>query len=152
LTVKKLGIGHFVIKSPNGNLRAVSNFYGFKKKYSFKLKPGEYVIIPNSPKYVKKGKLALNKLNSYSYSVKSTLKLLAKDYYGVNRRNIIIYRSSNLNNKTYLKVFAGNDNGEYVGRSTKSLKDNIYFLSKFIKSNLIKIVPNLTYLGKLILK
>ncbi|KZX15053.1 hypothetical protein MBCUT_17630 [Methanobrevibacter cuticularis] len=143
-TVKKLGIGHFLIKSPSGHVKAISNFYGFNKKYSFKLNYGEYVIIPNSPKYFKKGKLSSKKLLN---SEKITLVLLAKDPYGDNRRNIVIYRVSNVNNKTHLKVFAGNDNGNYVGRSTSNKKDNIYFLSKFIKSSALKIVPLMTYLG-----
>ncbi|KZX14566.1 hypothetical protein [Methanobrevibacter filiformis] len=144
-TLKKLGIGHFVLKSPNGEVKAASYYSGYFKKFNFKLKSGEYAVIPNSPRSFKKGK------NPSKIPEKSVISILAKDKYGVNRRNIMVYSVSNINKKTKIQIWATNDNGKYVGLSTSGLKDNVYFGSKKISKTLIPAISKKKYIGSVTL-
>ena len=46
-----------------------------------------------------------------------------------------------------LKVYAANDNGRLVGKSTGHLKDNIIFKGKFISKNSLPKTPSSKFLG-----
>lgn len=141
---KRLNFGHFSIKDPNGNFAAV-----YKNKIiTGKLKPGEYVSVPNVLKYYRHG--------TYSKfgkdPVKAAVKVGATDKYGINRRDITVFHWKTSVSKTFkttsqVKVYAANDNGKLVKRSTGHLKDNIKFKNKFISKNKLPIAPNFKVLG-----
>lgn len=124
---RRLSLGHFSIKAPNGNYGAVWS----SGIWTGKLNPGEYIDVPNLQSYFRYG----NWKGLSKNPVKAGMKVAATDSYGVNRRDITIFhwKSTTKEGKTssYLKVFAANDNGNMVGRSTGYLIDDISFKGKF---------------------
>lgn len=124
-----LGIGHFVIKAPDGR-------YGLEISRSGSmvltgtLKNGEYLVCPNSRSYYHKG-------NYTSYTGTSNVitasRLLAlKDRYGVSRRDITTFHYKRNLTAYKIDLYACNDDGSYVGRSTSGLRDNIVTSTKTI--------------------
>lgn len=146
-SLRRLGIGHFIIKSPNGNVGVAIYNRGSTKTTVFKMKAGEYVSVPNSPSSYRKGKYTIKKslLDSAIYTA-------GTDRWGVNRRNIIAYDVKKIENKTSVKIWASNDDGKYVGRSTKWRSDNIIYNKTTTKASSIPIIPNKKYIGEAILK
>ena len=139
-----LGIGHFAIKAPNGKYAVVWK-NGIKMG---KLKAGEYMSVPNSPYCFRHGTYAKFNTNP----AKAALKIGATDVFGVNRRDITIYHWKATTDKNYkttskVTVYAANDNGHLMGRSTGHLKDNIYFKGKFISKNKLPKTPKMKKLG-----
>ena len=139
-----LGLGHFSIKAPNGKYGLV---WG-SGIYKGKLKAGEYLSVPN-------GKSSFRHSTWEKFSknpVNAAIKIGGTDPFGVNRRDITAYhwKATTAEGKTIskVKVYAANDNGHLLGRSTGYLKDNIYFGTKFISKNKLPAVPSSKYLGK----
>ena len=155
--VKSLGIGHFIIKSPEGKVGVVIYNGGSSKLSIFKIKNGEYLSIPNSPRLFRKGIYTMKKSNP----VDAAIYVAGTDKFGVNRRNIMIYNITNIkytnkttqktSAKTKIKIWASNDNGKYVGRSTGKKADNIIFNGKKILANSLPKIPNKKYVGEVIL-
>jgi len=161
--VKSLGIGHFVIKSPKGKV-GVAIYNRGSKLSIFRMKNGEYVSIPNSPRSFRKG----NYLTKKSSPVYSGIYIAGTDVFGFSRRNIMMYSVSNIQSKiaiknlnktsfktitkTKVKIWAINDNGKYVGRNTKSKYDNVFYKGKKTFGNSLSIIPNKKYIGEAILK
>ena len=140
---RRLGLGHFSIKAPNGQYAVV---WG-SSIYTGKLKPGEYLSSPNGQscyRYAKWTKYGSN-------PVKAAIKVGATDSFGVNRRDITVFhwKATTTEGKTtsLVKVYGANDNGKMVGRSTAYLKDNIYFNKKFISKNKLPASPSMLLLG-----
>ncbi|WP_458405103.1 hypothetical protein [Methanobrevibacter sp.] len=140
---RQLGIGHFSIKAPNGKYAVV---WSSGIKYG-KLKPGEYLKAPNSRSLFRHGTYAQFDKNPS----KAAIKIAASDSFGVNRRDATAFhwKTATKEGKTTasVKVYAANDNGRLVGRSTGHLKDNIYFKGKFISKNSLPKTPSSKYLG-----
>lgn len=139
-----LNFGHFSIKAPNGNFAVV---YA-NKIITGKLKSGEYFSAPNGAYDYRHGSFAKYGKNY----VKAAVKVGATDKYGVNRRDITVFHWEATTSKLYkttsqVKVYASNDNGKMVGRSTAYLKDNIKYKSKFFSRNSLPISPNSMLLG-----
>ena len=147
-TVRKLGIGHFIIKSPEGDVGVSIYNKGRTKTTIFKMKKGEYVSVPNSPYYYRKGKYTIQKKSSL---VDAAIYIVATDKWGVNRRNIIAYDVKKVNKTTNVKIWASNDNGKYVGRNTNRA-DNIIYKGTTTKANSIPKIPNKKYIGETTLK
>lgn len=145
--LKKLGIGHFIIKSPEGNVGFAIYNRGYTKTSVFKMKEGEYVSVPNSPSSYRKGSYTVNKTRL----VDAVIYIAATDKWGVNRRNIISYDVKKIGNATNVKIWASNDNGKYVGRKTNRA-DNIIYKGIKTKAGSIPIIPNKKYIGEAILK
>ena len=140
---KRLGLGHFSIKAPNGKYAVV---WG-SGIYTGKLKPGEYLSAPN-------GKYCYRHAKWTKYSkdpAKAAIKVGATDSYGINRRDITVFhwKATTTEGKTtsQVKVYAANDNGKSVGRSTGYLKDDIYYKNKFISRNKLPMSPSKLLLG-----
>jgi len=153
--VKSSGLGHFVIKSPNGKVGVAVYNYDVSKLKIFKMKSGEYLSIPNSPNLFRHGEYIIK--NS---SVDAAIYIAGTDKFGVNRRNIMVYDVTNFkydenntknNTKTLIKIWTSNDNGKYVGRAS-SKSDNIIFNGKIVRAESIPIIPNKKYIGELTLK
>lgn len=141
---KRLGLGHFSIKAPDGRY-AVVWLNGY---WTGKLKPGEYISVPNVKSCYRHG--TYDKFSSDP--VKAAVKVGATDVYGVNRRDITVFHWKSTEDKNFkitsvVKTYASNDNGKLVGRSTAALKDNIYYKNKFISKYKLPSSPNMKYLG-----
>ena len=141
---RSLGLSHFSIKAPNGKYAVVwSNGY-----WTGKLKPGEYISVPNSMSCYRHSTYEKFSKNP----VKAAIKVGATDPYGVNRRGITVFHwksttDKNFKTTSHVKVYAANDNGKYVGSSTGYLKDNIKYKNKHISKNSLPCVPNMKFLG-----
>jgi hypothetical protein len=139
-----LNFGHFSIKDPKGNFAVV---YA-NKIITGKLKSGEYFSAPNGAYDYRKGSFA----KFGKDYVKAAVKIGATDEYGINRRDITVFHwkatTSNLYKTTsQVKVYAANDNGKLVGRSTAYLKDDITYKSKFFSRNSLPMAPDSVLLG-----
>ena len=129
---RQLGIGHFIIKAPDG--RYASEVYRSGASISTgTLNKGDYIICPNSKVYYRKGN-CLNDLKTSTPVYVSRL-LTLKDPYGINRRNIMTYHFKRNETTSTIDFYAGNDNGAYVGRSTAYLRDNIVTKTKTIAAS-----------------
>ncbi len=141
---RQLGLGHFSIKAPNGKFAVV-----WLNGYSIgKLNPGEYISVPNLKSYYRHGDYDQFSSNF----IKAAIKVGATDSFGVNRRDITIFHwkmSTDKNFKTtsLVKTYASNDAGNFVGRSTSYLKDDIYYKNKFISKNKLPNSPKMIVLG-----
>ncbi|KZX12312.1 hypothetical protein [Methanobrevibacter curvatus] len=149
--VKSLKLGHFVIKSPTGEVGAICYFFGSYKNKMFKLKNGEYAIIPNNPKYFKVGKIKPN-LKLADVAIYG----LSHDAFGTNRRNIMTYsveillkKVNTKINTTKVTIYASNGDGKYVGKKSANLKDNIIYNGKSTSKNSLPTAPKKILIGKL---
>lgn len=140
---RRLGIGHFSIKAPNGKYALV----WAKGIFTGKLKSGEYLCAPNAMSMFKHGKWSKFSKDP----AKAAIKIAATDSFGVNRRDATAFHWKAITKEgkttSTLKVYAANDNGKLVGRSTGYLKDNIYFKGKFISKNKLPSTPSSKFLG-----
>lgn len=143
--LRKEGLGHFLIKDPSGNVSMVTYNYGRSKTKLFKMKEGEYVVVPNSPTYYRHGIIPKK-----SVSVASAIYLAGTDRYGVNRRNVITYRV-NVSNSTEVKVWASYDGGKLIKRY-RGKPDNIFFGSRKIYASTLPKIPSKKYIGKITLQ
>ncbi|MBR4447333.1 hypothetical protein [Methanobrevibacter sp.] len=141
---RSLGMGHFAIKAPNGKYGLV---WG-SAIYKGKLKAGEYLSVPNGISSFRH-----STWEKFSKNPKdAAIKVAATDPFGINRRGITAFhwKATTTEGKTTskVKVYAANDNGQLLGRSTGHLKDSIYFGNKFISKNKLPATPSSKYLGK----
>ncbi len=144
--LRKEGLGHFLIKDPSGNVGLVTYNYGRFKSKLFKMKEGEYVVVPNSPTYYRKGIIS-KKSNPVSYAVY----LAGTDRYGINRRNIITYYIKNIHNSTEVNVWASYDGGKLIKRY-RGKPDNIIFRGHKIYAGTLPRIPYKKYIGKITLQ
>jgi hypothetical protein len=131
---------HFVIKAPNGDYALYINYYGNTKKQTGKLLAGQYLEVPNDPTYFNKGYFS-NVVSTTNLSTASRI-IAAKNKYNVNRRDIITYYYKNYNTYSEVKIYACNDDGRYVNKSTANLVDSIRTNTKLISYKNIPAVPN----------
>ena len=140
--ISRYSLGHFVIKAPDGTYGVVfPNLYHVSK-----LEPGQYLVCPNVYSKSQKGTY-----DSSLNPVDAAIRITYTDSYGVNRRNIQTYHwklTTSSNGLSYsVDTYTSNDNGAGVGRSTASLKDNVYYFGTFYSKNSIPLTPNKMYLG-----
>lgn len=134
----KLSVGHFVIKSPNGTYSLIVKNQNRIYKDSGILKEGQYLVVPNSPKYFSKG--SFNKALDKNSMILSSRMLAARDRYGINRREIITYYYKNNVINSTISISATNDNGKYVNSRTANLIDSIQTNTKYFSSKIIPII------------
>ncbi len=135
--LRREGMGHFIIKAPNGNVGLVIYNGGRTKEALFKMANGKYVSVPNSPSYYRSG------YTSTVNPVSSAIHLETTDRWGVNRRNIITYQVMNINYLTQVKIWASTSRGT---------PDNIYFGGKKIGKYTLPKIPHKKYIGQVNLK
>ena len=82
--LQRLGMGHFLLKAPNGVV-GFAIYNGGSKTGLFQMGNGQYVSVPNGPGYYRTG------YTSTSDPVYSAFNLENSDAWGQNRRNIIAY-------------------------------------------------------------
>jgi len=149
--LKTIGMGHFVIKSPDGNVGVVLYNKGNARgtiNTVFKMKKGDYVSVPNGPSYYRKGAYTVKKSNLAD----AAIYIAGTDKWGVRRRNIIVYDVKKIGNTTDVDIWASNDDGKYVGKPSKKWADNIIYNGTKTKGSSLPIIPNKKYIGKAILK
>lgn len=127
--------GHFVIKAPNGTYALFINNNGTSYNETGTLKAGYCLVVPNDPAYFKKGKY--QNLSGNAYVITSSRLLAAKDKYGVERRDILTYSYKRNGTKVNVKIYACNDDGRFVNKSTGKYVDNIRTNTKFYSTTQI---------------
>lgn len=133
------GLGHLLIKAPNGNYgiaTADTHFTG-------KLNPGEYVSIPNKYSFFRSGNIDLNT----SDKVEAMANLAISDGFGLTRRDVTTFNFECGNESNVTDVYLSNDDGSMWGMSTGGLCDNVNFTGKYIKAEDIPIAPKYSHLG-----
>ena len=128
---RQIGIGHFVIKAPDGRY-GTEVYRNGPMINTGVLKNGEYIVCPNSKTYYHKGNYVT--YTRTSDPVNASRLLALKDPYGLNRRNIMTYHFKRNETTSNIDFYAGNDNGAYVGRSTAYQRDNIVTNKKTVYS------------------
>jgi hypothetical protein len=139
-----LGLGHFSIKAPDGRF-AVVWLDGY---WTGKLKPGEYISVPNLKSYYRYG--TYDKFSSSP--LKAAVRVGATDGFGQNRRDITLFvwkseTDSDFKTTSLVKTYGANDNGRLVGRSTGYLMDDIYYKNKFVSKYDLPDTPSMKYIG-----
>ena len=136
---KPYGRGHVLIKAPNGN-------YGFAnvdKLKTGKLKPGQYISIPNNYSYSRAGNVSLDTPDK----IKAMTELSQSDKYGVDRREIITYDfHSNVTNNT-TDIYVSNEDGSKLGINYTDCIDDVYLNKTLIKGKDIPIGPDYKKIG-----
>lgn len=134
------GLGHFVIKAPNGD-------YGIATATTYstgKLKPGEYLSLPNRINFMRTGTLNLNS----SDKISAMVNLAISDGFGLTRRDVTTFDFQVLNETTNITyAYVSNDDGSMFGMSTAGLCDNVNFTGKVIKAEDIPIAPKYKEMG-----
>lgn len=143
--LRKAKLGHFLIKDPSGNVGLAIYSYGRSKVKLFKMKEGEYVVVPNNPRYYKQGIISKK-----SISVSSAVYLAGTDRYGVNRRNVITYEVKNVSNSTEVSVWGSYDGGKLIKRYIGK-PDNVIFRGHEIYAGTLPRIPSRKYIGKVTL-
>ena len=142
--IKQSGWGHFVIKSPDDNVGIAA--YDYRLSYSttrlFKMKDGDYIKVPNNPRYYNSGKF--NKFNDNP--VDAAIKITGKDIYGQDRRNIITYECTDDNNLENVNIWASFDGGALL-RGNGGNPDNILYMGKRIARGELPKIPGKKFLG-----
>ena len=131
---------HFVIKAPNGTYSFYINYQGNETNGTGTLLPGQYLVVPNDPRYFEKGYFQ-DAVSTSNLSTASRL-LAAKNRYNDIRREIITYYVKIYEKSTQVKIYACNDDGHYVNKTSGKLVDNIRTNSKYFPAKSIPIVPN----------
>lgn len=137
---RNLGIGHYVIKSPNGTYSLAMNFNGNYYQTSGKLNNGEYLVVPNNPRFYHKGDY--KNYTKMTDVLNASRNLAARDPFGINRKQITTYYFKTNGIDSSINIQASNDNGKYVGRSTAYLCDNIQTDDRYINRNNIPVLDN----------
>lgn len=136
------GLGHAIIKAPNGDYGIATG-----SSYSFgKLKPGQYISIPNRAQFIRTGTLDYKS----SDKISNMIELAMTDGFGVTRRDVTTFdfvqgNETDKSNVTY--AYVSNDDGSMYGMSTAGLCDNIDFLGKYINATDIPIGPKYMKMG-----
>ncbi|MDP3484312.1 MAG: hypothetical protein Q8S06_02220 [Methanobacteriaceae archaeon] len=146
--LRKLGMGHFLIKDPVGNVGIAIYNSGSSKVKVFKMKDGEYVSVPNSPRFYRQGKYMVKRSNPVS----AAIYLAGTDRWGVNRRNIITYKVENINSSTEINVWASYDGGKLVHRNGRGHPDNIIFRGHKIYAKSLPRIMGKKFIGKVTLR
>lgn len=116
---KPYGRGHVLIKAPNGN-------YGFAtvdQLKTGKLKPGQYISIPNNYSCSRKGEISLNSDDL----IEEMTQLARSDKYGEYRRDIITYNYHQDSNDNITDIYVSNEDGALIGQDYVGCADDIYF-------------------------
>ena len=140
---RRLSLGHFSIKAPNGEYGLVWSGSIIKGK----LKAGEFIDVPNIRSSFRHGNWVKFSKNPATAAIKAA----ATDSYGVNRRDVTAFhwKATTKEGKTTstLKVYVANDNGRLIGRSTGSLIDDVKFKGVFFSKYHLPKTPSKLLLG-----
>lgn len=131
--------GHILIKAPNGN-------YGFATDTDLKtgkLKPGDYVSMPNKYKYSRAGVVPLNTTDK----VKMMVELAQSDLFGINRRDVFVYDFNSTENLNTTDIYLSNDDGSFADMATADCYDNVFFNNTEYQGSKLPIGPDYEKIG-----
>ena len=131
--------GHVIIKAPNGN-------YGFATDEKFKidkLKPGEYISLPNKYEYSRSGKIPLNTTDK----VKSMVELAQSDLFGLNRRDVFVYDFHTNKTGNTTDIYLSNDDGSLAQAETKDCYDDVFFNNTKYEGSKLPLGPKYEKIG-----
>ena len=144
--ITKMGVGHFLIKSPDNNVGFVIYYQGTTLNKLFKMQDGEFICVPNAPQYYKEG----NYTEFNNNPIIAAAKIEGTDPWGFNRRDVIIHDVQTNTNNTILQIWASFDNGSMINKISKGGPDDIKFLNNQITyGKNLPIIPNMTKIGKM---
>lgn len=139
------GRGHALIKAPDGEYgvaMATTHFTG-------KLKPGDYISVPNKPEYVRSSDIKLNA----SDKVKIMNELEITDGYGIDRRDITTFFFHEVANDTFkgniTNITLSNDDGSTYAMNSGGKFDNLLFNGTLFKGENIPIAPKYQYVSSI---
>lgn len=135
------GLGHLLIKAPNGEYGIASSTSHFKGK----LAPGEYASIPNRDQFFRSGTIELNS----SDKVRQMVELELNDGFGLTRRDVTTFNYQVGNESNVTDIYISNDDGSYWGMSTAGLVDNVNMSGTYVKAEDIPIAPNYKHIGNI---
>ena len=105
----------------------------------FKMKDGDYVKVPNNPRYYDKGKF-----NSFSKDPdNAAIEIIGTDIYGQSRRDVITYDY----NSKKVSIWASFDGGALLWGPIGN-PDNIQYLGNEINGNDLPLIPAKKFLGE----
>ena len=139
--IEKNGWGHFIIKSPDDNVGITACDYRVHRSITklFKMKDGDYVKVPNNPRYYGKGKF-----NMFSKDPdNAAIKIIGTDIYGQSRKDVITYDY----NSKKVDIWASFDGGALLWRPTGN-PDNIQYLGSKINGKDLPLIPGKRFLGE----
>jgi hypothetical protein len=144
--IKSNGWGHFIIISPQDDVGATAYDYRVKENFTeiFKLKTGDYIKIPNNPRYVDYGQY--NTINNDP--VTAAILINGNDVYGQDRKDITTYEYTNNNITSIVNVWASFDGGALL-TGIKGKPDSIQFMGNFTNGNQLPIIPSKKFLGQI---
>ena len=139
--IEKNGWGHFMIKSPDDNVGITACDYRVHKSIIrlFKMKNGDYVKVPNNPRYYGKGKFKWFSKDPDN----AAIKIIGTDIYGQSRRDVITYDY----NSKKVDIWASFDGGALLG-SIRGNPDNIQYNKVKINGSDLPIIPGKKFLGE----
>ena len=139
--IEKNGWGHFIIKSPDDNVGITACDYRVSLSIIklFKMKDGDYVKVPNNPRYYGHGKF--NRFDKDPDN--AAIKIIGNDIYGQSRRDVITYDY----NSKKVDVWASFDGGALLW-GPRGNPDNIRYLGNEINGNELPVIPNKKFLGE----
>ncbi|OEC84973.1 MULTISPECIES: hypothetical protein [Methanobacterium] len=139
--IERNGWGHFLIKSPDDKVGITARDYRVHKSITklFKMKNGDYIKVPNNPRYYDKGKF-----NRFSSDPdKAAIKIIGNDIYGQSRRDVITYDY----NSAKVNIWASFDGGAFLG-GYKGNPDDIQYIKTKINGNDLPVIPGKRFLGE----
>ena len=136
---KPYGMGHFLIKAPNGKY----GFASIDKVKKGKIEPGRYISLPNNYSLSRANNLSLDTDDK----VKAMTELAQTDLYGVDRREILTYDFNPAVNNTTVDVYVSNEDGSYLNESYTKYIDNIFLKHNETKGSDIPIAPDYKKMG-----
>ena len=149
----KLSLGHFFIKAPDGKYGLVINVINEHTARIEKgqLKPGEYIISPNSYAYYKKGKISdLNIKENYTYISRY---LAAIDEYSSLRTNDFTYNYVTTDKSKYVDIFVANDDGSLANKKNNSyLFNDVHINEKYILGEKVPVIMDGMYLDRYLIE
>jgi hypothetical protein len=138
------GMGHFVIKAPDGSYGICTTNEGQSLLRIGKLEKGEYLSVPNDPRFFREGNKTII---SKEDAINKVIELDGTDEWGYNRKNIISYLIES-GNHINVQVYGTYDNGnltidgKFKNWTSPANPDDIIFNGKFIKGISLPIVPD----------
>ena len=141
--LSRYGYGHFVIKSPDGRYGAAfSNTY-----LTGTLQKGQCLVVPNY--YSSYYKVNYNRYSSNP--VDAIIIICSYESSGYHRKSIMTYdyKTHDTENGVFygVDVFATNDNGRNVGRSTANYITHFYFKGQYYPPSVIPQNPGKMFAG-----
>lgn len=141
-----MGVGHFLIKSPDNHVGLVITHEGTTLNKLFKMQDGKFVSAPNVPQYYREGNY--NEFNGNPLT--ACAEIVGTDLWGVNRRDVIIHDVQKKAVNTQLKLWAAYDDGSLINRKSEGGPDDIRLLKDEVTYGKdLPIIPDLTKIGEI---